>query len=266
MPPMPIPAPSASSAALVTGASSGIGRAIATQLSERGHTVILVARGRDALERLASELGGTAHVVPADLSVAAERDRLAAEVEQLGLAIEVLVNAAGFGVYVPFVEASRERTLGQVRLLVEAVVDLDARYVPAMVERGRGAVINLSSTAGLQPLPYNGDYAAAKAFIEYHSAALFTELKGTGVTVTAVLPGPVPTGFQEASDAEFAEKLPKMVWASPERVARDALRAADRGKRAVIPGSPLVKVAFGPNRFAPRGMQLMVAKRLMARS
>ena len=259
-----------SKAVLITGCSSGIGRAIAVQLAEAGHQLILVARGRERLEAVARELaeehGVRAAAVPADLADAAERDRMAADVERLGTEIDILVNAAGWGVYEPFVETARERSIEQVRLLVEAVVDLDGRYVPAMVERGRGAVINLSSTAGLQPLPYNADYAAAKAFVEYHSAGLHAELKGTGVTVTAVLPGPVPSGFQEASDAGyFAEKLPKVVFVTPERVARDSLRAAARGKRALIPGSPLVRLAFGPNRFAPRAMQLMVARRLMAR-
>jgi short-subunit dehydrogenase len=219
------------------------------------------------MEALAAEIGDGVRidVLPADLADAADRDRLAAEVERLGRRVDILVNCAGFGIYEPFVRASRERELEQVRVNVEAVVDLSARYVPAMVERGRGAVINFSSTAGFQPLPCNADYAAAKSFVLLHSEALNAELRGTGVTVTAVCPGPVPTGFQEASDAQFAERLPKMVWVSAERVATDVLRAAEKGRRSVIPGGLPVRLAFAANRYLPPALTLPVSRRLMAR-
>jgi short-subunit dehydrogenase len=143
-------------------------------------------------------------------------------------------------------------------------VDLMHRYLPPMVARGRGAVINLSSTAGFQPLPYNAGYAAAKSHVLLLSEAVHTELRGTGVTVTAVCPGPVPTEFQDRNDARFADRLPKATWVSPERVARDALRAADRGRRIVVPGGPLVKLAFGPNRYVPSPLRLAAARRMMA--
>jgi hypothetical protein len=136
-----------------------------------------------------------------------------------------------------------------------------------MVERGRGAVINLSSTAGLQPLPFNAGYSGSKAGLLVLSEAVHAEVKPHGVTVTAVCPGPVPSGFQEASDAGyFAEKLPKFTFVTPERVARDALRAADRGKISVIPGGMRVRLAFGPNRRLPRWVVLPISRRLMARS
>jgi short-subunit dehydrogenase len=141
-----------------------------------------------------------------------------------------------------------------------------ARHLPAMVERGRGAIINMSSTAGFQALPYNAGYAAAKAHVLLLSEAVHTEVKESGVTVTAVCPGPVPTEFQERSDAGyFAERLPKFTFASPERVARDGLAAAERGRISVIPGGPQVRAAFGPNRLMPRWAALPVSKRLMAR-
>ncbi len=265
---MSLPAPSSRSIAVVTGASSGIGEQFARQLSERGYRVALVARRQERLRDLAQELGGDdrATAIGADLTVADERDRLAADLADLDGDVEVLVNCAGFGIYKPFTESGREAELQQVRLLVEAPVDLMARYLPGMVARRRGAVINMSSTAGFQPLPYNAGYAAAKAHILLLSESVHAEVKEHCVTVTAVCPGPVPTGFQEASDAGyFAERLPKFTFASAERVARDALNAADRGRISVIPGGPQVRVAYGPNRKLPRWMVLPVSKRLMAR-
>jgi uncharacterized protein len=265
---VPLPPPAPDSTALVTGASSGIGAELARGLARRGHGVTLVARRAERLEELAGELRDEHHVraevVPADLADAAARERMAAEIESRGLTVEILVNNAGFGIYVPFAESSRERELQQVRLNVEAVVDLGARYVPGMVERGRGAVINVSSTAGLQPLPGNGTYSAAKSFALFHTEALHEELRGTGVTATAVCPGPVKTEFQETSEPAFGDRMPKLVWRQPERVAEDSLRAVEKGKRMVIPGGLTVRAAFGPNRMLPMTLVLPVARQLMS--
>lgn len=265
---MALPPPSPDSTALVTGASSGIGEHIARRLAARGYGVTLVARREERLRALADELaereGVRAEVVPADLADAGARDRMAGEIESRGLTVEILVNNAGFGIYRPFASSSREDELRQVRLLVEAVVDLDARYVPGMVERGRGAVINLASTAGFQPLPGNGTYSASKSFVLYHSESLHEELKGTGVTVTALSPGPVLTEFQERNEPAFADRVPKMFWASVEDVAEEAVRAAERGKRSLVPGGPRVRALFGGNRMAPPSVSLPVARALMA--
>jgi uncharacterized protein len=165
----------------------------------------------------------------------------------LGAEVEILVNNAGYGIYQPFAEAGREAEVQQVRLLVEAVVDLMAGYLPGMKRRRRGTIINMSSTAGFQALPYNAGYAAAKARTLMLSEAVHAEVKDSGVTVTAVCPGPVPSGFQEASDAGyFAEKLPKFTFVPPEQVGRDALRAAARSQISVIPGGPQARLAFAP--------------------
>ena len=265
---MSLPEPSPDSIALVTGASSGIGEQFARQLSEMGHRVALVARREERLRELAQELGGEerAVVIGADLAVAEERDRLASRIDELGAYVEILVNNAGYGIYKAFADAGREAELQQVRLLVEAVVDLMARYLPGMRSRRKGTIINMSSTAGFQALPYNASYAAAKAYVLTLSEAVHVEVKDDGVTVTAVAPGPVPSGFQEASDAGyFAEKMPKFTFVEPERVARDAIRAAARGQISVIPGGPQVRVAFGPNRKLPRWLVLPISTRLMTR-
>lgn len=265
---MSLPPPSAQSIALVTGASSGIGTEFARQLVDRGHRVGLIARRQDRLTELAGQLGGHDHAVPlpADLAVAEERDRLAQRVQELGAAVEILVNNAGFGVFSPFAESDREQELKQVRVLVEAVVDLMARYLPHMVERGRGAIINVASASGFQALPYNAGYAAAKSHVLLLSEAVHAEVREHGVTVTAVCPGPVPTGFQEAADAGyFQRRLPKFTNVSPARVAQDSLSAADRGRISVIPGGVHVRGAFAPNRQMPRWLTLPVSKRLMKR-
>lgn len=265
---MSLPEPSSDSIALITGASSGIGEQFARQLSQMGHRVALVARREDRLTELANELGGEerAVVIAADLGAPEDRDRLAARLEELGAHVDILVNNAGYGIFKAFGDAGREAEVEQVRVLVEAVVDLMARFLPQMKSRGRGAIINLASTAGFQALPYNAGYSAAKSYVLILSEAVHAEVKENGVTVTAVSPGPVPSGFQAASDANyFAEKLPKFTFVEPERVARDALRAAAAGRISVIPGGPQVRLAYGPNRKLPRWMVLPISKRLMAR-
>ena len=266
---MPLPPPAPDSTALVTGASAGIGDALARALAERGHGVTLVARRAERLETLARDLadahGVRAEWVAADLSPASERDRVVTEIEQRGLTVEVLVNNAGFGIYAPFASSDRDRELEQVRLLVEAVVDFDARYVPGMVRRGRGAVINVASTAGFQALPGNGTYAASKSFVLLHTEALREEVRRHGVTALAVCPGPVATEFQDTSNPAFTDRMPKFIWIDAERVARDTLRAVERDRRSVVPGGALVRGFFAPNRIAPSRVALPLAKRIMSK-
>ena len=265
---MALPRPAADSTALVTGASSGIGRELARQLAERGHGVTVVARRADRLEELAEELRAKhdirVEVIPTDLTDQAATDRLIDEIAARGLKVEILVNNAGFGIYTPFAATDLEQEYAQLALLIGAVVQLTGRVLPGMLGRGRGTIINLSSTAGFQPLPGNTDYAACKAFVLMHSEGLHDELRPHGITVTAVCPGPVRTEFQEVSAPLFAERLPGFAWIGPERVARDALRAAERGKRNVIPGGPLVSMLFGPNRMMPVAVTAPVTRRLMA--
>jgi uncharacterized protein len=259
-----LPQPSASTTALVTGASSGIGSAIARALAARGHGVTLVARREERLRELAAELSGgiRAEVIGCDLADPDARDRLAGEIESRGLLVEVLVNNAGFGSYGNFVEADREREVEMVRLNVEAVVDLEARYLPAMVGQGRGAVINIASTSAFQPLPGSATYAASKAFVLSHGDALHAELKGTGVTVTSICPGPVRTEFVERAGMGGAEEnTPGAVWMSAQDVAEQALEAADKGRRVIVPGLLNQAGAF-VGQHAPRALVLPFTKRL----
>jgi short-subunit dehydrogenase len=266
---MALPPPAPESTALVTGASSGIGSDLARSLAARGHGVTLVARRTDRLERVAAELRDghrvSVEVIPTDLADPQQREDLVEELERRGLAVNILVNNAGFGIYAPFAALGLAAEFEQVELLVGAVMDLTGRLLPGMVTRGRGAILNVSSTAAFQALPGNGTYAAGKAWVLMHSEALHEEVKDHGVTVTAVCPGPVRSGFQESSKPAFADRLPKFVWRDPDRVARDAVRALERGKRSVIPGGPLVKLFFGFNRVMPAWMTMPVVRRMMAR-
>ena len=265
---MPLPEPAPESVALVTGASAGIGREFACALAKRGHGVALVARRADRLEALASELrekhGVRAEVVAADLADEGVRTRLVAELDRRGVTVNILVNNAGFGIYSAFSASGPGRERQQLDVLVGAVLHLDGVYLPRMLLAGGGAIINVSSTSAFQPLPGNGTYAAAKAFVLFHSEALSYEVKGTNVTVTAVCPGPVRTEFQETSDPLFTERMPRFVWTTPERVARDGLRAAERGKRTIIPGGLGPRLFFGLNRVTPVGLSLPIAGRLMS--
>ena len=266
---MALPPSRPDSTALVTGASSGIGTELARGLAARGHGLTLVARRADRLESLAEDLssryGVRVEPIAADLSEASDRDRLAGEIESRGLTVEVVVNNAGFGVYEPFGHSDRARELEQVRLLVEAVVDLNARYLPGMLERRRGAILNMASTAGFQPLPGNANYSASKAFVLFHTEALHEEVRGQGVTVTAVCPGPVDTEFLETSQPLFAARVPGPLWTDAETVADEALKALENGRRTVVPGGLAVRAAFALNRMAPASLALPLARRLMSR-
>ena len=258
---MALPAPSESATALVTGASSGIGEAIARQLASRGHGLTLVARREDRLRELASDLarehGVRAEVIGADLGDQAARDRLAGQITETGLEVEILVNNAGFGG-----TGDRERLVAMVELNCVALLDLQERYLRPMVERGRGTVINVASTAAFQPLPGTATYAATKAFVLSLSEAMHEELKGTGVTMTAVCPGPVKTEFMAVAGIEAAEdQVPGLFWMAADDVAKAAVEAAEKGKRAIVPGL-LNRAGAITGQHTPRTLVLPLAKRV----
>jgi short-subunit dehydrogenase len=261
-----LPEPSVSSVALVTGASSGIGAAIATELASRGHSVVLVARREERLRSLATELSAdhavNAEVIACDVGRLDERERLAAELRSSGRAVEVLVNNAGFGHQADFATSPRERMTEMVRVNVEAVVDLTSLFLAPMVERGRGSIINTASIGAFQPLPGSAVYGASKAFVLSFSEALRTELRGSGVSVTAVCPGPVKTEFMEGAGIGGVEdRTPGLVWMSAEDVARIAVDGAARDKRVVVPGA-VARASALAGQHSPRAFALPLISRV----
>jgi short-subunit dehydrogenase len=245
--------------ALVTGASSGIGEQFARQLAARGHDLVLVARRADRLERLAADLPTEARVVACDL--ATDAASVSARVAELGVEVGILVNNAGFGTSGPFLEHDPARDAEQVRLNCEAVVTLCHAFLPGMVERRRGGVINVASSAGMQPIPYESVYAATKAFAISFTDALHTELRGTGVRVLAVNPGPVPTEWQQV--AGYQENRSGVVPGeiSAEQVVAESLAAWDRGRRSVIPGR-MIRWFIRATQPSPRALQLRITERM----
>ena len=244
--------------ALVTGASSGIGEQFARQLADRGHDLVLVARRGDRLRSLADELPTTVHVLECDLG--SDAAGLPARVRELGVDVDLLVNNAGFGTHDRFWEIEEGRDAEMVRVNCEAVVVLTRAFLPEMIERGRGGVIVVASTAGMQPLPYEATYSASKAFALHFTEALHAELRGTGVRALAVNPGPVPTEWQAIADFEEGpDKIPGVIEA--EQVVRESLAAYDRGKRSVIPGTVIRWFVRAAN-LGPRQIQLRVSERM----
>jgi uncharacterized protein len=248
-----------SDVALVTGASAGIGAEFAKQLSSRGYEVILVARRAERLKELASQLPGPAHVVPCDL--ANDAASLPGKVGELGLNVDVLVNNAGFGTHGHFTEIDPARDAEEVRLNCEAVVTLTHAFLPGMLERKRGGVITVASTAGMQPIPYEATYSASKAFARTFSDAISGELRGTGVRALCVNPGPVPTEWQQVAGYEAGYLPPVPGKISAEQVASESLRAFDRGRRTLIPGF-VIRWFVRMNKPAPAPIKLRVLERM----
>jgi hypothetical protein len=238
-----LPSPSPTTTAVVTGASSGIGADIARELASRGHGVTLVARREDKLRALAAELAGTVRVevIGCDVADPAARAALFDEIDRRGLTVDILVNNAGIGTMGPVAEASVADEIAQVRVNVEAVIDLTTRAVQQMAPRGRGAVLNVGSTAGFQPFPGQSGYAGTKAFVIAYSEGLRAELAGTGVTVATLNPGPVHTEFLEVAGVDeltFEKSFPKFMWMPSRAVAKVGVEALDHDRGSVIAGLP----------------------------
>lgn len=238
---------------LITGASSGIGEALARRVARDGRAVGLVARRADRLEALAAELrdrqGIEAHVLPCDLVAPGAVAELAREVEQRGLTVAWLVNNAGFGTFGAFHELPVERELEEIRLNVEALVEATGRFLPGMVRRRQGVVMNISSVGGLFPGPYMSTYTATKAFVVAFSAGLEVELRGTGVSVLCVCPGFTRTEFQSHVDVDVSA-IPAVAWQSAEDVADEAVAVAARG--GLLVNGRMNRVFTGLLGFLPR--------------
>lgn len=248
---MALPAPHPDRVVLVTGASSGIGAEIARLVAARGHGVALVARRQGPLDALASELADRhrvrAEVVAADLSDLEARRSIGDELAERGLGVSALVNNAGFSTTGPVASSDPDREVAMVRTDVEAVVHLCSLHLPAMVQRGAGAVLNVASTAAFQPLPGQAGYGASKAFVLSYTHGLRGELAGTGVSATVLCPGPVETGFADAAGFTEAETstMPGFMWVSATEVARQAVEGMVAGRPVVIPGLPNKVTAAG---------------------
>jgi short-subunit dehydrogenase len=224
--------------ALVTGASSGIGYAFATRLAKDGYRLILVARRADRLEALAKEFGqrygAGFEVFPADLTrpeeLLAVEDRIAGETN-----LELVVNNAGFGTVGRFVELDPAGEEAEIRLNVLAVVRLTRAALPGMIERGRGAVINVSSMAGFGPSPYMATYAATKSFVNGFTEGLAGELEGSGVRVQALCPGFTRTEFQQVAGAS-TDDIPGFAWQEADDVVAASLEGLEKGTLVLVPG------------------------------
>ena len=259
---MALPPPGAERTVVITGASSGIGAQIARGLARRGYPLTLVARRRDRLDVLADELRGPGRpvdVLAVDLDDADGRAAVAERLRGGGLA--GLVNSAGFGTNGLFQDLPAERESGQVVLNVLALTELTHAALPSMIGQGAGAILNLGSIAGFQPLPGAAVYSASKAYVQTFSEAVHEGLRGTGVSCTALCPGPVPTEWWEVA-GEAPPGGPVQV--SAEEVAEAGIDGMLAGKRLVVPGL-LPKLTGLGGRFTPRALLLPALRRAAAR-
>lgn len=245
--------------ALITGASAGIGQGFAKHLARRGHDLTLVARRKDRLVQLASDLT-TAHsanveVIEADLAT----DAGVSSVEERLRSgdIDLLVNNAGFGTIGRFAGLPLDEELRQLDLNVRALVRLTHAALSSMVPRKRGAIINVASMAAFQAIPYQATYGATKAYVLHFTEAVHEEAKEHGVTVTALCPGPVRTEFQEVAGLDDS-RIPAFTWTTVDTVVDSALSAMRAGRAIAIPGVFNVAGALG-TRLAPRFVARRVA-------
>ncbi len=252
---MSLPRPDIQTTVVITGASSGIGAELARGLARRGFPLLLVARRRERLDDLANEVGQeysvAVEVLPLDLGDPKGRAKLAGRLRAEPIA--GLCNSAGFGTSGVFHELPLERESEEVTLNALALMELTHAALPGMVQRGAGAVMNIASIAGFQPVPYMAVYSATKAFVQTFSEAVHEELHGTGVSVTCLCPGPVPTEWAEIANAErFSISIAQV---SPRDVAEAAIGGMLGGRRTVVPGV-VPKVVSTGGRFVPRSLLL----------
>ena len=253
---MPVPAPSPNSRAVVTGASQGIGEALATELAARGHNLIVTARRAEVLDALAERLqqrfGVTVEVRAVDLADPAQRAELAAELARRD--ISILCANAGTATFGAVAKLDPEEEKAQVQLNVLGVHDLVLAVLPGMLARKSGGILISGSAAGNSPIPNNATYAATKSFANTFSESLRGELKNTGVHVTLLAPWPVRTEVPDPDEASLVDRLiPDFLWISVEHTAQLSLDGLERNKMRVVPGltSKAMSVASG---YAPRAI------------
>jgi len=250
--------------ALITGASSGIGLDLAHLFAQDGHDVVLVARSEDKLRELATELERkhkiAAHVIVADLT----RPDAPQHIFERAPAIDILVNNAGFGTSGKFADADLRTELEMIQVNVTALTHLTKLFLGPMLQRGHGRILNVASTAAFQPGPLMAVYYATKAYVLSFSEAIAEELRGTGVTVTVLCPGPTATGFQKNANLGSETLLKVMRPVSSMSVARAGYHALMRGQRVVIPGLKN-KIGVQSIRMTPRALATRVVRALQER-
>ncbi len=249
------------STALITGASGGIGYELAKLFARDHHNLVLVARSSDKLARVAAELrpsGVTVKTIVLDLAEAHAPKFLFDQLQREGVAVDILINNAGFGVYGEFAQMPEEEILGQIQLNITALTELTRLFLPPMIARHSGRVMNVASTAGFQPGPFMAVYYATKAYVISFSEAIANELGHSGVTVTCFCPGATHTSFASRAGVEKS-RLFKLGAMSAEKVARDGYRAVMTGRTLAISGPHNWLVAQS-SRFAPRKMVTAVSR------
>ncbi|MGW6729998.1 mycolate reductase [Nocardia sp. NPDC055029] len=258
---MSLPSPTADNRAVVTGASSGIGTALAAELAGRGYSLILVARRGEILTELAQRLtlahGITAEVRAVDL---ADRTQRASLVDELAVRdIAILCNNAGIATFGPVAELDFAYERAQMELNATAVHDLTLAVLPGMIERKAGGILISGSAAGNMPIPNNATYAASKAFANTFSESLRGELKGSGVNVTLLAPGPVRTETPAPEDESIVDKMvPDFLWVSSEYTAKVSIDALARNKMRIVPGLISKGMSVAGN-YGPRAMTAPIA-------
>jgi short-subunit dehydrogenase len=219
---------------LVTGASAGLGAEFARQCARRGEALALVARRRERLEALKAELGGDVHIFVADLALPGAAESLIAELAAEGLSVGTLINNAGFGLAGKFADRSLERQREMIDLNIRTLTELCHLVLPAMRAAGKGAICNVASTAAFQPGPNMAVYYATKAYVLSFTEALHHELKGTGIKVSALCPGPTTSEFSDVADSHSPTLERMKMPAAP--VVAAGLAGLDANKAVVIPG------------------------------
>jgi short-subunit dehydrogenase len=256
--------------ALITGASGGIGRELAIQCAAGGHDCVLVARNAHALNELAVELAErhqvTSIVIPIDLARPEAPAELEAELERRGLVIDVLMNNAGFANHGPLVTNDLRVASELMQVNIVALTLLTRRLLPGMLVRRQGRILNVASTAAFQPGPYMAIYYASKAYVLNFTEAIAEELTGSGVTATALCPGPTTTGFQERAKLGGVPLFTRSILASgdPQAVAEAGYRGMMAGKRVVVPGFRNQVHVFA-TRFLPRKTLAQIVSRVQSR-
>jgi short-subunit dehydrogenase len=255
--------------ALVTGASGGIGLELARLFAAGGYDLVLVARSAGRLEELAGELRGlhgvAVRVLARDLARPESPEELHRELAEAGVLVDVLVNNAGFATYGPFVEIDLGRELEELQLNVVTLTHLTKKLLPGMIARRRGGVLNVASTAGFQPGPLMAVYYATKAYVLSFSEALAEELRGTGVTVSALCPGPTATGFQQRASMEESKLGSGLLkTADAASVARAGYEGFRAGRRVVIPGL-INKIGVQSLRVSPRALVTRLVRGMQER-